>query len=190
MSDKSSENEHNELIPAELIQNRIYIIRGQKVMLDSDLAELYDVPTYRLNEQVKRNIKRFPEDFMFQLSNDEVSALRSQFAILKKSSRGQHSKYNPHAFSEQGLAMLSGVLNSDRAIHVNIAIMRAFVRMRKILSSNEELRLKIEELEKKYEEKNAIDKKHDLKYNDLYSLITKYISVPKEQIDKKYKIGF
>ena len=100
MSDKSSENEHNELIPAELIQNRIYIIRGQKVMLDSDLAELYDVPTYRLNEQVKRNIKRFPEDFMFQLSNDEVSALRSQFAILKKSSRGQHSKYNPHAFTE------------------------------------------------------------------------------------------
>ncbi len=86
--------------------------------------------------------------------------------------------------------MLSGVLNSDRAIHVNIAIMRAFVRMRKILSSNEELRLKIEELEKKYEEINAIDKKHDLKYNDLYSLITKYISVPKEQIDKKYKIGF
>jgi len=96
----------------------------------------------------------------------------------------------PYAFTEHGIVMLSSILNSDRAIEINIAIIKTFVRMRKMISENNELRLKIEELEKKYEEINAIDRKHDQKYNDLYHIITKYISVPKDKIDKKRKIGF
>src|ERR1700722_16874461 len=103
-------------IPIEFVERRIYLIRGQKVMLDSDLAELYQVPTFRLNEAVKRNYKRFPSDFIFQLNREEahnLSALRSQFAILK---RGQHKKYLPYVLTEHGVAMLSSVLNSDRAI--------------------------------------------------------------------------
>ena len=118
------------LIPAERIEKSILLIRGQKVLLDRDLAELYEVPIKRLNEQVRRNLRRFPDDFMFQPTADEATALRSQFATLK-TGRGQHRKFLPYTFTEQGVAMLSSVLNSDRAIEVNIAIMRAFVRLRK-----------------------------------------------------------
>lgn len=118
-------------------------------MLDWDLAELYQVPTMRLNEQVRRNLKRFPSDFMFQLSNQEFRALISQIAMSKKGRGGRRKP--PLAFTEQGVAMLSAVLHSDQAIDVNVAIMRAFVRLRQILNSNHELERKIEDLERKYD---------------------------------------
>src|SRR5258707_347686 len=121
-------------IPDERIERAILLIRGHKVMLDGDLAQLYDVTTKRLNEQVRRNFKRFPNDFMIQSTDAEADALRSQFATLK-TGRGQHRKYRPYAFTEQGVAMLSTVLNSERAIEVNIAIVRAFVRLRQIMST-------------------------------------------------------
>ena len=117
----------------QVIQSKIYEIRGQKVMLDSDLAELYQVTTSNLNKAVKRNLKRFPPDFMFQLTEEEWQALRFQNGIIKKG-RGEHTKYLPHAFTEQGLAMLSGLLNSDIAIQVNINIMRAFVAVRQMIA--------------------------------------------------------
>ncbi|MDD5084835.1 MAG: ORF6N domain-containing protein [Candidatus Omnitrophica bacterium] len=136
------------LISQEVIENRIYLIRGQKVMLDKDLAELYEVETKVLNQAVKRNPKRFPSDFMFQLTWEEAKFSRSQNATLKK---GHNIKYRSYVFTEQGVAMLSSVLNSERAILVNVAIMRAFVRLRQMLSSNAELARKLEELEKKYD---------------------------------------
>lgn len=113
------------------IQSKIYEVRGVKVMLDKDLAELYQVTTGNLNKAVKRNIKRFPPDFMFQLNKEEWNSLRFQIGILDVG-RGQYTKFLPHAFTEQGLAMLSGVLNSDIAINVNISIMRAFVSLRQV----------------------------------------------------------
>ena len=118
----------------QVIQSKIYEVRGQKVMLDKDLAELYQVTTGNLNKVVKRNIKRFPPDFMFQLTDEEWEALRFQNGIIKKGGRGEHTKYLPHAFTEQGLAMLSGLLNSDIAIQVNINIMRAFVAVRQMIA--------------------------------------------------------
>lgn len=137
------------LIPTEFVEQKILMIRGQKVMLDADLAALYGVETRVLNQAVRRNIQRFPDDFMFELSADENEALRSQIVILKKG-RGQHSKYLPYAFTEQGVAMLSSVLNSDRAIEVNILIMRAFVKLREMISTHKDLAKKLEDLEKKY----------------------------------------
>jgi len=136
-------------IPAERIEKAIVLVRGQKVMLDRDLAELYGVTTGNLNKAVKRNLDRFPPDFMFQLKQEEYESLRFQFGILKK---GQHSKYLPYAFTEQGVAMLSSVLRSKRAVHVNIEIMRAFVRLRQFLSAHKELEQKLEEMEMKYDE--------------------------------------
>lgn len=138
------------VIVPELIERRILLLRGQKVMLDSHLAELYAVTTKRLNEQVRRNLKRFPVDFMFQLTREEYDALRSHFATLEKG-RGRHRKYLPYVFTEQGVAMLSSVLNSERAIAVNIEIMRAFVRLREILSTHKDLARKLEELERTYD---------------------------------------
>ena len=138
------------LIPVDRIEKAILLIRGQKVMLDADLAELYGVETRVLVQAVKRNLERFPEDFMFQLSKDDVDFLRSQIVTLKKR-RGQHSKYLPYAFTEQGVAMLSSVLRSQRAIHVNIEIMRAFIRLRQMLASHVELARKLDALEKKYD---------------------------------------
>jgi hypothetical protein len=127
-------------VSVQLIERRIYLIRGQKVMIDADLAELYDVPTKRLNQQVQRNNERFPEDFMFQLTKLEAENLRLQFATSRSGHGGRRSL--PYAFTEQGVAMLSSVLNSERAIEVNIAIMRAFVRLRQMLETNEELNRK------------------------------------------------
>lgn len=140
-----------DIVVPETIERRILLIRGEKVMLDAHLAELYGVPTKRLNEQVRRNLKRFPDDFMFQLTKEESDALRSHFATLEKG-RGRHRKYLPYVFTEQGVAMLSSVLNSERAIAVNVEIMRAFVRLREILSTHKDLALKLEELEKKYDQ--------------------------------------
>jgi hypothetical protein len=130
-------------------ERRILLVRGVKVMLDSDLAALYSVSTSRLNEQVRRNLARFPADFMFQLTDDEIQALRSQSAISKPGRGGR--RYRPLVFTEQGVAMLSSVLHSERAVHVNIAVMRAFVRLREMLASHRDLARKIEEMEKKYD---------------------------------------
>ena len=132
-------------IKTESISGLIHFIRGEKVILDSHLARLYEVPTKVLKQAVRRNITRFPIDFMFELTENEADSLRSQIVTLK---RGQHLKYLPFVFTEQGVAMLSSVLNSDNAIQVNIAIMRAFVQLRRFLESHRELALKIEELQR------------------------------------------
>ncbi len=139
----------NSIIPIERIQQGIYLIRNQKVMLDRDLADLYGVKSIALRQQVKRNIGRFPPDFMYQLTDEEVSVLLSQNVIPSRRSLGGH---NPYAFTEQGVAMLSSVLRSKRAVEVNIAIMRTFVKLRRILADNALLRKKIESMEKKYDE--------------------------------------
>ena len=136
------------VVPSEQIERAILLIRVQKVMLDYDLANLYGVETKILNQAVKRNIKRFPGDFMLQLDIQEVRDSRSQIVTLK---RGQNIKYRPYAFTEHGILMLSSVLNSERAVQVNIEIMRAFVRLRQILASHKDLAKKLEELEKKYD---------------------------------------
>jgi hypothetical protein len=127
-------------VSIQLIERRIYLIRGHKVMIDVDLAQLYGVPTKGLNQRVQRNRKRFPEDFMFQLTAEEAEVLRSQFMISKRGHGGR--RYLPYAFTEPGVAMLSSVLNSELAIEVNITIMRAFIRLRQMLESNEELNRK------------------------------------------------
>lgn len=136
--------------PVGRLDRLIYEIRGQKVMLDRDLAVLYGVTTGNLNKAVRRNLDRFPVDFMFQLTPEEAESLRFQFGSLK---RGQHTKYLPFVFTEQGVAMLSSVLRSKRAAHVNILIMRAFVRMRVVLSDNKELVHKLTALEKELKER-------------------------------------
>jgi phage regulator Rha-like protein len=133
-------------VPLERIDRRIYLIRSQKVILDSNLAELYQVPTKRLNEAVRRNLARFPEDFMFQLTDKEASALRSQIATLEMG-RGRYPKYAPYAFTEHGVAMLSSVLNSTRAVQMNILIIRAFVKLRETLATHKDLARKMEHLE-------------------------------------------
>ncbi len=138
---------NNEIsVPDEIVMNKIYFIRGQKVMLDRDLAELYGVETKQLKRQVVRNIDRFPDDFMFELTAIEYESLRSQIGTIK---RGQHSKYTPYAFTEQGVAMLSSVLSSKKAIEVNIQIIRIFTKIRQMLTDNTELRLEIEKIKKK-----------------------------------------
>jgi len=156
------------------IVEHIHFIRGEKVMLDFDLAALYGVQTKVLKQTVRRNIKRFPPDFMFELDSKEYHALRSQIVTLK---RGQHSKYLPFAFTEQGVAMLSGILNSDRAIDVNIAIMRAFIQMRRMISNYKILERKINELENKY------DKNFSVVFEALKQLI-------RQESEPRKRIGF
>jgi hypothetical protein len=167
----------NNLIPEERIESKIYIIRGQKVMIDRDLAQLYGVKTKNLNKAVSRNPKRFPDDFMFQLTKEEYDALRFQTGTLQK---GRHSKYLPYAFTEQGVAMLSSVLRSDRAIIVNVAIMRAFVKLKRIMSTHKDISRKLKELENKYD-------KHDGQIQSIFEAIRKMIAY--EEKPKK-KIGF
>ncbi|MDO8739255.1 ORF6N domain-containing protein [Candidatus Deferrimicrobium sp.] len=135
-------------IPIERVENRILSLRGHRVMLDADLAELYGVPTKRLNEAVRRNAARFPEDFMFQLTAGEEKTLRSQFAT--SNARGGR-RYIPYVFTELGVAMLSSVLNSERAVQVNIAIMRAFVRLRELAASHKDVLRRLDEMEGKYD---------------------------------------
>jgi hypothetical protein len=135
------------VVPVERIERSILLIRGVRVMLDADLARLYSVPTKRLNEQVARNRARFPSDFMFQLAPEELGNLRSHFATSKRGGR----RYLPFAFTEQGVAMLSSVLHSKRAIHVNIEIMRAFVKLRGLIAGHEDLARKLDALERKYD---------------------------------------
>ena len=167
------------LVPVELIEKKIYLIRGHKVMLDSDLAELYGVATKVLLQAVKRNLKRFPSDFMFQLNYQDVAALRSQIVTLKKG-RGQHRKYPPYAFTENGVAMLSSVLNSERAIGVNIQIMRTFTRLREMILTHKELAHKLAQLERKIE-------KHDEEIKLIFDAIRELMRPPET---KKRKIGF
>ncbi|MFZ3092001.1 MAG: ORF6N domain-containing protein [Nitrospirota bacterium] len=157
-----------------MIERKIYLIRNHKVLLDGELAELYGVEVKRLKRQVKRNITRFPEDFMFELRKEEYDSLRSHFGTLK---RGEHTKYLPYAFTEQGVAMLSSVLNSERAIHVNIAIMRAFVKLREMLATHKDLARKLEEMEKKY----------DAQFKVVFDAIRQLMATPEP---KKKKIGF
>jgi ORF6N domain len=136
------------MIPDELLMNKIYFIRGQKVMLDMDLAELYDVETRVFNQAVKRNAERYPKDFMFQLNKKEWDSLRSQIVILENG-RGKYPKYLPNAFTEQGVAMLSSVLNSETAIRVNIRIIRVFTKMRELLLTHKDILLQLEKIENK-----------------------------------------
>ena len=164
------------VIQLERIEKSILQIGGKKVMLDADLAELYGVETRVLVQAVKRNLERFPEDFMFQLSKDEVDFLRSQIVTLKRG-RGQHSKYLPYAFTEQGVAMLSSVLRSPRAIQVNIEIMRAFVRLRRMLASHAELALKLDAMEKKY----------DVQFKAVFDAIRQLMAPPEP---KRRPMGF
>jgi phage regulator Rha-like protein len=145
-------NSKSPLIRPDQIEQAILLIRGQRVMLDRDLASLYGVETKNLNRAVRRNLDRFPADFMIQLTADEAEALRFQFGTLK---RGQHYKYLPFAFTQEGVAMLSSVLRSPRAVQVNIAIMRVFVRLRETLALHKELAHKLAELERKIESHDA-----------------------------------
>jgi len=163
-----------ELIPAEVIERKIYLIRGHKVMLDKDLASLYDVKPIRLREQVKRNMKRFPDDFMFQLNEEEIDFMVSQNAIPSRKHLGG---YNPYVFTEQGVAMLSTVLNSDRAIEVNIQIMRAFVKLRELIATHKDLARKLASMEKKY----------DSQFKVVFDAIRQLMTPP---VIKKGKIGF
>ncbi len=164
------------------IQKRIYEIRGQKVLLDFDLAKLYETETKRLKEAVRRNIDRFPSDFMFELTKDEYNTLRSQIATLDNTGRGKYSKYNPFAFTEQGIAMLASVLRSPKAIEVNIQIVRAFVFLRKYALSHTELTQKLQELEAKYNKQ----------FNDIFEAINYLIQKDKVEINQKERkrIGF
>jgi hypothetical protein len=167
-----------EAAAVEIIATKIFSVRSKKIMVDRDLASLYGVPTKRLNEQVKRNIKRFPEDFMFQLTKKEkerLVAICDRFATLK------HSTSLPYAFTEQGVAMLSSVLNSERAIQVNILIMRAFTKLRELLLTHKDLAIKLETLEKKYAE-------HDEKIQAIFSAIKQLLEPPAEE--PKRRIGF
>ena len=161
------------------IQTKIYEVRGQKVMLDYDLAELYEVQTKNLNLSVKRNIKRFPPDFMFELTKGEWESLRFQFAT--SNTRGG-TRYLPHAFTEQGVAMLSGILNSDKAIDVNIAIMRAFIALKQFALTNAELNTKLKELESKYNKQ----------FKDVYEAINYLLQKDKQETNQKKRkqIGY
>ena len=165
------------LIPAKRIENSILLIRKEKVILDEELAFLYGVSTKVLIQAVKRNIDRFPPDFMFQLGKEEFASLRSQIVTSKRKSARGGRRYPPYAFTEEGVAMLSSVLNSPRAVKVNIEIMRAFVRLRKILTSHVELARKLEALEKKY----------DSQFRVVFEAI-RQLMAPKEAPNKK--IGF
>jgi hypothetical protein len=168
-----------ETAPAPLIESRIWLIRGHKVLLDTDLALLYEVETRALNQAVKRNRERFPEDFMFQLTRKESEALTSQIVISTAIGRGGR-RHAPYAFTEQGVAMLSSVLTSKRAIEVNIAIMRTFVRLRQLLATHEDLARQLEELRWKQEEQGQ-------EIQAVFETIQHLIEAPAEP---KRRIGF
>jgi hypothetical protein len=174
---------HSSLIPVERIESAIYLIRGEKVMLDRDLATLYGVSTKVFNQAVKRHVERFPSDFMFQLTADEAQAWwrkiianrsRSQSVTLK---RGGNIKYRPYAFTEHGILMLSSVLNSERAIQVNIEIMRSFLKLRQMLASNVDLSRRLDQLESKY----------DRQFKVVFDAIRQLITPP---LRKDKQIGF
>lgn len=160
----------------ECVERKILLIRGHRVMLDSDLAELYGVETKVLNQAVRRNLERFPEGFMFHLTREEYRSLRSQIVTLE-SGRGRYSKYLPMAFTEQGVAMLSSVLHSKRAVQVNIAIMKTFVRLRELMATHRDLAEKIAALESKY----------DAQFRVVFDAIRKLLAPPARP---RRRIGF
>ena len=168
------------LIPAEVIERRIFLIRGFKVMLSPHLASLYEVEPRALNQAVKRNSDRFPVDFMFQLSAREFDNLKSQFVI---SSWGGSRRARPYAFTEQGVAMLSSVLNSRRAVKVNIEIMRAFVRLREVMAGNQELTQKLAELERKFGA-------HDEQIQSIFEAIRQLMAAPEPPEPPRKEMGF
>ena len=163
------------VVPVEGIERSILLIRGQKVILDADLARLYGVTTKRLNEQVRRNQKRFPNDFMFRLTKQEVTALRSQFATSNVGRGGR--RYFPYAFTEHGAIMAANVLNSRKAIEVSVYVVRAFVRLRQILASHKELAHRLDELERKY----------DSQFKSVFDAIRQLMSPPEPP---RRRIGF
>jgi len=167
-------------INEQLIVDRVLVIRGVKIMLDKDLAEMYGVSTAALNQAVKRNISRFPDDFMFQLSSESFKSLISQNVISKRIGRGGTRKL-PYAFTEQGVAMLSSVLNSETAIQVNIQIIRVFTKMKQLLLENKELFSKIEKVEKQLTN-------HDKDLQNIFTILKKLISIPDST--KRNPIGF
>ncbi len=167
------------IIPDEVINNRIYLIRGHKIMIDKDLADLYKIETKQLKRQVRRNMERFPEDFMFELSKTEYEILRSQIGTIKQ---GEHSKYVPMAFTEQGVAMLSSVVNSAEAIRVNIQIIRVFTKIRQFFTENLTTKLEIEAIKKKIQNH---DKNIELVFSYLDELMDK-----KEVVQERVRIGF
>ena len=173
-----AKNAKSVMIPDELLMNKIYLIRGQKVMLDMDLAELYQVETKRLNEQVKRNSLRFPKDFMFRLTNKEWNSLRSQIATSNTGKGG--ARYLPTAFTEQGVAMLSGVLNSETAIRVNIRIIRVFTKMRELLLTHKDILLQMEKMENKLAS-------HDADIIVIFEYLKQLLNPP---VPPSNKIGF
>jgi hypothetical protein len=179
MARKGSAESDMALIPVERIAQRIYLIRNMKVMLSADLAKLYGVPVKRLNEAVSRNAERFPPDFMFQLNTQEFNNLKSQFAT---SSWGGARRARPYAFTEEGVAMLSAVLRSDTAIQVSIQIMRAFVRLRQILSTHEQFRRKLDAMERKLED-------HDQNFAAVFEAIRQLMDADAEEASKP-RIGF
>ncbi|MFY7839906.1 MAG: ORF6N domain-containing protein [Lacibacter sp.] len=179
------------------IQNRIYEIRGERVMLDFDLAALYEVPTKVLNQAVKRNIARFPKDFMFRLTAEEWKTIRSQTVtasdddgilrsqIVTASQKKRNTTVTPYAFTEQGVAMLSGILNSDKAIQMNIAIMRAFVEIRKILLKENDLKEQLKEIKERLGE-------HDVQLNQIYDAMENLLDekAAERKWDERERIGF
>lgn len=176
------------------IQNRIYELRGERVMLDFDLAALYEVETRVLNQTVKRNIKRFPKDFMFQLTKYEFEAIRSQIEMLKQNMSSQivmtypatrPTTSPPHAFTEQGVAMLSGILNSDKAINMNIAIMRAFVDVRRILFKQNDVKEQMKEIKARLGE-------HDVQLNQIYDAMENLLDekAAQRKWNERERIGF
>ena len=179
------------------IQNRIYEIKGERVLLDFDLAVLYEVPTKVLNQAVKRNIKRFPKDFMFQLTKEELEELRLQIEtsetgdssrsqnVTLKSGRGSNVKYLPYAFTEQGIAMLSGILNSDKAIAMNIAIMRAFVEIRRILIQETDQRIQLNQIRERIGE-------HDTQLNAIYDAMENLLDekAAQKKFEERRRVGF
>lgn len=164
------------MIPATAISQRIYFVRKTRVMLDADLAQLYGVTTKNLNKAVKRNASRFPADFMFQLKRSEMQFLRFQSGTSSRTNHGGR-RYQPYAFTEHGVAMLSSVLHSDRAVQVNIAIMRAFLQLRAMLATHEDLRRKIDEMEKRY----------DAKFQAVFTTLRQMLATP---LPSKRQIGF
>lgn len=170
------------LIAAPAIEKRIFVVRGRQVMLDEDLADLYGVETKRLIQQVKRNLKRFPEDFMFQLTSAETTALRSQIATSNDGRGGR--RYAPYVFTEQGVAMLSGVLRSDRAIAVNVEIMRAFVELRRVAGSFEALQERLDQMELDI---GARLSEHDEQLRQIFDALRQLIAPPSPA---KHPVGF
>jgi DNA-binding transcriptional MerR regulator len=178
MADRGKKTKPLELIAAPAVEKRIFVVRGRQVMIDEDLADLYGVETKRLVEQVKRNLERFPEDFMFQLNKEEAAALRSQIATSNAGRGGR--RYAPYVFTEQGVAMLSSVLRSKRAIAVNIEIMRAFVELRRVASSYAAIEKRLEQIERRVGE-------HDEQLEQIFSALRQLIAPPPKP---KQPIGF